>query len=102
MRHAFFAILLFTLAAGCTPAASENPPAEAADAQAKVFDTMDYRIRVVTVAGGLSQPYSLAFLPDGSMLVTEIDGRLRVIRNGVLAPDLFLACPRSRRAAEAA
>ena len=39
---------------------------------------------VTVVARGLEQPWSLAFLPDGSMLVTERPGRLRLIRNGVL------------------
>jgi aldose sugar dehydrogenase len=34
---------------------------------------------VVTVAEGLVNPWSLAFLPDGRMLVTEKPGRLRVV-----------------------
>lgn len=34
---------------------------------------------VETVAGGLEYPWSIAFLPSGEMLVTEREGRLRVI-----------------------
>jgi glucose/arabinose dehydrogenase len=34
---------------------------------------------VVTVAEGLVNPWALAFLPDGRMLVTEKPGRLRVV-----------------------
>jgi len=34
---------------------------------------------VVTVAGGFENPWSVAFLPDGAMLVTERPGRLRVV-----------------------
>jgi aldose sugar dehydrogenase len=52
-----------------------------------VLDTAEQRIRVVVVATGLSHPWSLAFLPDGSMLVTEREGRLRIVRNRVLDPD---------------
>lgn len=33
---------------------------------------------------GLENPWSIAFLPDGDVLVTERPGRLRVIRDGVL------------------
>ncbi len=52
-----------------------------------VIDTAEqHKIRVVVVTKGLSHPWSLAFLPDGSMLVTERPGRLRIIRNGVLDP----------------
>lgn len=43
-------------------------------------------IEVETVAGGLENPWSLAFLPDGRMLVTERPGRLRIVsRNGTVS-----------------
>ncbi len=44
------------------------------------------RIRVTVVTRGVDRPWGIAFVPDGSMLVTERPGRLRVIRNGVLDP----------------
>jgi len=40
--------------------------------------------RIETIAQGLDHPWSIAFLPDGDVLVTERAGRLRVIHNGVL------------------
>src|SRR5947209_1994972 len=50
------------------------------------IDTAEERhLKVVTVAKGLEQPWSIAFLPDGAMLVTERAGRLRIVRNGKLA-----------------
>ena len=51
-----------------------------------VLDTgIQHQIRLV-VTKGLRQPWSMAFLPDGSILVTERPGRLRIVRNGVLDP----------------
>lgn len=46
-------------------------------------------LSVQTVASGLEHPWSLAFLPDGRMLVTERPGRMRIIaRNGQRSPAL--------------
>ncbi|MFN9489170.1 MAG: PQQ-dependent sugar dehydrogenase [Betaproteobacteria bacterium] len=38
-----------------------------------------HEFRVVTLVRGLQNPWSLAFLPDGRILVTEREGRLRII-----------------------
>jgi aldose sugar dehydrogenase len=47
------------------------------------------KIAIETVASGLVHPWSLAFLPDGRMLVTERPGRMRIVaRNGQLSPPL--------------
>ena len=44
------------------------------------------KIRMSVVTKGLVNPWSFAWLPDGSMLITERPGRLRLLRNGVLDP----------------
>jgi aldose sugar dehydrogenase len=41
--------------------------------------------RVVVVAEGLQNPWGLAFLPNGDLLVTERPGRLRIVSNGRLS-----------------
>lgn len=55
-------------------------------AQTPVQRSALHDFRVVTVAEGLVNPWSIAFLPGGDMLVTERPGRLRIVRNGVLLP----------------
>jgi len=57
------------------------------------FTTGRVRIRVVPIATGLAHPWSLAFLPDGRLLVAEQAGRIRVIRNGVLDSQPVWAAP---------
>jgi glucose/arabinose dehydrogenase len=54
-------------------------PMRAASAAPQVFPSSAGELAVETIAGGLVHPWSLAFLPDGRMLVTERPGRLRII-----------------------
>jgi aldose sugar dehydrogenase len=54
---------------------------------------VDYRIE--TLASGLEHPWSLAFLPDGRILVTERAGRLRVIEEGRLREEPVSGVPDS-------
>jgi aldose sugar dehydrogenase len=53
-------------------------------ARAQTIESQEHPFRVVKVVEGLENPWSLAFMPDGRMLVTERPGRLRVIANGRL------------------
>jgi glucose/arabinose dehydrogenase len=55
-------------------------------ANAQTYHSNEHDFRVVRVAQGLEQPWSLSFLPDGRMLVTEKAGRLRIVENMKLDP----------------
>ena len=67
--------------------------AAAASAQSKIYYAAHHDYRVVTVADGLMQPWSMAWLPGGDMLVTEKPGRLRIIRDGRLLPEAVPGVP---------
>jgi aldose sugar dehydrogenase len=59
---------------GCAPSAGQAQ-APRSPTPAPVKDV----VSVATVAKGIEHPWSLAFLPDGRMLVTERPGRLRIV-----------------------
>ena len=62
-----------------------------------VIDTAEqHKTRVSVVARGLENPWAIAFLPDGAMLVTERSGRLRIVRRGALDPQPLSGVPQVR------
>ncbi len=59
-----------------------------------LFDSYEQRgLRAVVVTKGLSHPWSVAFLPDGAILITERQGRLRIVRDGKLDPSPVAGTP---------
>jgi aldose sugar dehydrogenase len=49
------------------------------------YQTASAHIRVSVLTDGLENPWSLEFLPDASILITERNGRLRHFKDGVLS-----------------
>ena len=72
---------------------AQSAPAQQQD---KVYNSSLYAFKVVTIADGLVNPWSIAWLPNGDMLVTERPGRLRIVRNGKLLPDAVPGVPAVR------
>jgi glucose/arabinose dehydrogenase len=85
MRRSFL-----RLAAAVLPAALGAP---ALTAQSPVYKSSTHDYRVVTVATGFVNPWSIAFLPSGDLLVTERPGRLRIVRGGKLLPTPVAGVP---------
>lgn len=61
------------------------------------YQSTEYNIRVDKVADGLANPWSLAFLPNGDLLVTERAGQLRLIRAGVLQAEPIAGVPETKQ-----
>ena len=57
------------------------------------FETGLVRPLKITAIKGLNQPWSMAFLPDGAILISERPGRLRIVRNGALDPTPVAGTP---------
>ena len=96
MKHAIVvSAVLAVLASGAAaqqagvdtqpPNAPNQKPAFAGQARAPE-EKLGVAFEVETVATGLQNPWGMAFLPDGRMLVTERPGRLRVVaKDGTLS-----------------
>jgi glucose/arabinose dehydrogenase len=78
---ALAACLAFAAPAGAEPYQAAGDPA------------LNLNYRQVAVAEGLEHPWSIAWLPDNTMLVTERPGRLRMIRDGRLVAQPVAGVP---------
>jgi aldose sugar dehydrogenase len=81
-----FAVILLVTACNRAPVGRGAGEVEA---------TLDGAIqfRVDTVVGGLAVPWSIAFAPDGRMLLTERPGRIRVVEDGKLREEPLARIP---------
>ena len=57
------------------------------------YQSAHHDYKVVPVAEDLVQPWSMAWLPSGDMLITEKPGRLRMVRDGQLLPEAIPGIP---------
>ncbi|QKP78863.1 PQQ-dependent sugar dehydrogenase [Methyloligella sp. GL2] len=70
-----------------------DPHKGGAIAQTRQIESEAGPIAVETIASGLDEPWGLAFLPDGSMLVTEKTGQLRRIAKDGTVSDPIAGVP---------
>ncbi len=84
MKKSFFLILAVFITACAMP----DGPVETSD---EVPEAEGWQTELIS--DGLVHPWSVAWLPDGSMLVSERPGRLRVIRDGELHPEPIRGLP---------
>ncbi len=82
LRHFIKIVGIAALASAASTALAQN-----------AYTSAHHDYRVVTVADGLVQPWSMSWLPGGDMLVTEKPGRLRLVRNGELLPEAIPGVP---------
>ena len=84
MRDLSWTSLRLTAAAVCAVALA----AAQAPAAAETFSTQQADFRVNVLAEDLENPWGMAFLPDGGILITSKPGRLLLYRNGALRQEI--------------
>ncbi|SMO58396.1 PQQ-dependent sugar dehydrogenase [Fodinibius sediminis] len=83
-------IIMLTALAGlaaCTQAKEPHTYFPLPEHTQNVVHSRDQSFTVDTVVTGLSRPWSMAFLPDDRMLITEREGNLWMIKEGKLLPE---------------
>ncbi len=58
-----------------------------------VIESRLHAYRIETAVSGLREPWSIAFLPDGRVLITEKRGTLRIVEKGVLREEPVTGIP---------
>lgn len=80
--------LVFSIHTACAQS-TDSAPKKVSD----VIQSEKQAFRTEVIASGFDIPWSIAFLPDGSLLVTERPGKLRIIENGVLRQEPIKGTP---------
>ena len=80
----FFVACLALLISACGPTG----------VPAQTIKSRLHNFRVTTIAKGLDHPWSMAFLANGGILITERVGRLRLYQGGKLLPKPITGVPR--------
>ncbi len=78
-------VLMVALFVGCSESDDDYPNT--------LIHTEELSFYVDTLAVGLENPWGMEFLPDGSVLIAERPGRLRIWRDGGLSDDLVENIP---------
>jgi glucose/arabinose dehydrogenase len=82
--------LMILMLMGVTLACS-HPPVGTGTGEVEISSQTKTPLRVEKVVGGLQVPWSIVWAPDGRMIFTERNGRVRVVENGNLkAQPLFV------------
>ncbi len=87
MRSWIFLTVMVLLAAFATPGIAAQPVVIDGDVPA------EGNFLSVTLLRGLEHPWSMAWLPNGDLLITERPGRLRLVKDGRLLADPVAGVP---------
>lgn len=70
-----------------------HPPSGQGAGEIATTETGKTQFRIETVVTGLEVPWSIIFVPDGRMFITERPGRVRVVENGKLRAEPLARIP---------
>ena len=88
-----FTVLILAPAGICFAQRGTPPPPSPVASSPQVMDVQGGKIRVTAIATGLFHPWGIAFADANTILVTEQNGKLRIIKNGVLASQAVWTSP---------
>ncbi len=81
MKYSFLLLTTLVLFAAC----SKKEPVEVFTG--KIIESEKQKFGVDTITKELTNPWGIAFLPDGRILITERAGEIRIVKDGQLLPE---------------
>ncbi len=81
MKYSFLLLTTLVLFAAC----SKKEPVEVFTG--KIIESEKQKFGIDTITKELTNPWGIAFLPDGRILVTERAGEIRIVKDGKLLPE---------------
>jgi glucose/arabinose dehydrogenase len=78
---------------GDAPSSIRWDPAPLPEGSRDLDSAEEHNLKTTVLTEGLEQPWSIAFLPGGDMLITERPGRLRLFHSGKLSPKPIAGVP---------
>jgi aldose sugar dehydrogenase len=80
-------LIMLMLAGVMFTSCSKNDQAKEEVFTGKVIESEKQKFGVDTITKELTNPWGIAFLPDGRILVTERAGEIRIVKDGKLLPE---------------
>lgn len=86
-------LLMLALMFACNEKAAEGQTSAASfTGEVIKSEKLSYGVEIIT--DDLSNPWGIAFLPDGRILVTERKGEIRIVKDGKLLPEKITGVPK--------
>lgn len=86
-------IFLASFAASCGESKTQSGSFAEEVIERNVVTEAAQNFRVDTILKGLQNPWGMAFLPDGRILITEREGEILIVKNGVLQSERVSGVP---------
>src|SRR4051812_17853235 len=93
-QQSLYLVILLALGIFSCGEKNSDQNKENASADSLMVQSEKLKFKVDTITNQLSNPWGIAFLPDGRILVTERAGEIRIVKDGKLLEEKISGVPK--------